>query len=91
MARDFEILKGMDDLVIRLLTPPYFIATKCEAYKGRGNDDPLASHDMEDILNIVDGRPELVNEIGAAEKAVRSYIAEEIAILLKYDMLDYAI
>lgn len=87
-AQDYQLA---DDLVIRLLTPPYFIATKCEAYKGRGNDDPLASHDMEDILNIVDGRPELVNEIGAAEKAVRSYIAEEIAILLKHDMLDYAI
>jgi predicted nucleotidyltransferase len=80
-----------DDLVIRLLTPPYFVATKLEAYKGRGNDDLLASHDMEDILNIVDGRPELIDEIKNADQDVCSYIAEEVGVLLEHDMIDYAI
>lgn len=87
-ARAYELT---DDIVIRLLTPPYFVATKLEAYKGRGNNDPLASHDMEDILNIVDGRPELVAEIKAAQEDVRLYIAEQIDELLAHEMIDYAI
>lgn len=87
-ARAYELT---DDVVIRLLTPPYFVATKLEAYKGRGNNDPLASHDMEDILNIVDGRPELVDEIKAAQEDVRLYIAEQIDELLAHEMIDYAI
>lgn len=80
-----------DDLIIRLLSPPYFIATKLEAYKGRGENDLLASRDIEDILNIVDGRPELINDLKATDPQVRSYIAEEIAALLKDEMIDYAV
>lgn len=87
-AQDYQLA---DDLVIRLLTPPYFVATKLEAYKGRGGDGPLASHDMEDILNIVDGRPELIDEIGSADPQVCDYIAGEVGALLEHDMIDYAI
>ena len=87
-AQDYQL---SDDLIIRLLTPPYFVATKLEAYKGRGNGDLLASHDMEDILNIVDGRPELIDEIKNADQDVCIYIAEEIGALLEHDMIDYAI
>jgi len=35
-----------DDLVVRLVTAPYFVAAKLEAFKGRGNDD-FFSHDLE--------------------------------------------
>ncbi len=87
-TQDFQL---SDDLVIRLLSPPYFVATKLEAYKGRGNDDPLASHDIEDILNIIDGRPELIDEINNADQDVREFITEEISTLLEHDMIDYAI
>jgi predicted nucleotidyltransferase len=87
-AQDYQL---SDDLVIRLLTPPYFVATKLEAYKGRGNNDLLASHDMEDILNIIDGRPELIDEIKNADQDVCNYIAEEIGVLLAHEMIDYAV
>lgn len=87
-AEDYQLA---DDLVIRLLTPPYFVATKLEAYKGRGGDDPLASHDMEDILNIVDGRPELKSEIEQADPQVRDYIAEGIGALLDHETIEYAV
>lgn len=87
-TQDFQL---SDDLVIRLLSPTYFVATKLEAYKGRGNDDPLASHDMEDILNIIDGRPELIDEFNNADQDVREFITEEISTLLEHNMIDYAI
>ncbi|WP_346658652.1 MULTISPECIES: hypothetical protein [unclassified Bradyrhizobium] len=48
---------------IKRLTPELFVATKLEAYLGRGNDNLLGSRDIEDILLVVDGREELVAEI----------------------------
>ena len=86
-----EPYKLTNDIVIPLLTPPFFVATKLEAYHGRGNNDPLASHDMEDIFNIVDGRLELVDEISSVHEDVRLYIAEQVNQLLAHDMIDYAI
>lgn len=80
-----------DVLTIRLLTPPFFIATKLEAYLGRGNDDPLGSHDLEDILNLVDGREELVPEIADTDGDVRDYIAGQIGALMEHGDFEYAV
>jgi predicted nucleotidyltransferase len=80
-----------DDLTIRLLTPPFFIATKLEAYLGRGNNDPILSHDLEDILNLVDGRGEIVEEIHETDEDVRAYIAEQIGKLLDHNDFEYAV
>ena len=41
-----------------MVTAPYFMATKIEAFYGRGGDDFLGSHDMEDIITVIDGRPD---------------------------------
>lgn len=67
---------------IKLITAPVFIATKLEAFKGRGNGDFLVSHDLEDIVTVVDGRPALIEELRGAPEALRTYIAMEIASLL---------
>ena len=71
-----------DALEIRRLTPELFVATKLEAYLGRGNNDILGSRDIEDILLIVDGREELVAEIQQADDDVRHFIAEQFKALL---------
>jgi predicted nucleotidyltransferase len=78
-------------LSIRLISPVYFVATKLEAYNGRGNNDPLGSRDVEDILNLVDGREELLDEIKAASVEVQSYIANEISRLLDLSNFEYAV
>lgn len=65
-----------DRFEIRLLTPALFIATKIEAYRGRGSGDLLTSRDMEDILLVVDGREELATEVGEAAEAIRHFIAK---------------
>ncbi|MGH8371985.1 MAG: hypothetical protein ACRETO_04550, partial [Gammaproteobacteria bacterium] len=44
-------------LNLNLIAAPVFVATKLEAFHGRGNRDYLASHDLEDILTVVDSRP----------------------------------
>ncbi len=35
---------------IRLIDPVHFVATKLEAFDGRGNSDFVMSHDLEDVL-----------------------------------------
>jgi len=64
--------------VIQLIAPPAFIGTKLEAFDGRGRGDFLSSHDIEDIITVVDGRAELVDEVGSATAVLRAYIAMRI-------------
>jgi hypothetical protein len=66
---------------IRRLTPELFVATKIEAFLGRGHGDLLGSHDMEDILIVVDGREELVAEIAGADPDIRAYLAQHFRAL----------
>jgi hypothetical protein len=68
---------------IRLIAPPVFLATKLEAFHGRGGGDFLASHDLEDIAVLIDGRPELVHEVATCEDELRTYLADEIESLLR--------
>jgi predicted nucleotidyltransferase len=70
--------------LIRHLTPPLFLATKLEAYVGRGRNDPFASHDLEDIINVVDGRPVLLDEVQAAPIDVRRFLSEQFQALLRH-------
>ena len=49
--------------VIRMVSAPYFLITKLEAFNGRGNGDYLMSHDIEDIVAVLDGRPEIFDEM----------------------------
>jgi predicted nucleotidyltransferase len=67
---------------IRLADAPGFVATKLEAFLDRGAGDYLSSHDLEDVLSIVDGRPELVDELRAAEPALRAFVGATFARLL---------
>ena len=68
--------------VIRAITAPYFLATKLEAFHGRGRGDLFASHDIEDVIAVIDGRPTITEEIQAADASVRTFISRTIASLL---------
>jgi hypothetical protein len=70
------------DLTVRAVTAPYFCAAKLEAFNGRGKGDYLSSHDLEDLVAIVDGREELTGELWSASEDVRSYVASEFFRLL---------
>lgn len=80
-----------DDLSIRLITPPYFLATKLEAYKGRGEGDALSSHDIGDLLTLIDGRESLIDEVMAAPRELRDYLADELNQLLQDANFEYAV
>jgi hypothetical protein len=67
---------------IRAAPPVYMLAMKLEAFKGRGRGDFLGSRDFGDIVTLIDGRSELLEEVGSADAAVRAYIAAETRRLL---------
>ena len=67
---------------IQLISPPLLIATKLEAFYGRGNGDYASSHDIEDIINVVDGRPELCDEVADCDGELGEYLKDEIDSLL---------
>lgn len=67
---------------IRLAAAPYFLATKLEAFTGRGHGDFAASHDIEDVLAVVDGRPELREEVRTAPATLRRYLSGRLSQLL---------
>lgn len=78
-AMNAELAEG---LVLRHLSAPYFLATKFEAFRDRGQNDVFMSHDLEDILTVVEGRSTLVAEVAAASDDVRRHIAGSVAGLL---------
>lgn len=81
-VRTAERVSLDEDIEIRLVAAPAFVATKLAAFAGRGNGDVLASHDIEDVLNIVDGRSELARELANASPALRAAVREGFADLL---------
>lgn len=70
-AEEREILPGK---TIKVISSPYFCATKLEAFDGRGAGDYMASHDLEDIITVIDGRAEIIEEISRAPEDIRNYI-----------------
>jgi hypothetical protein len=72
---------------IRAAPPVYMLAMKLEAFQSRGKTDFLASRDFDDIVALIDGRPELLEEVANSPADVRSYIAEEMRRLLSESRL----
>ena len=74
-----------DGCSARCVTPPIFIATKFEAHNDRGKDDIYLSHDLEDIVTLIDGRASIVedvNNLTLTAPAARRFIIGECGKLV---------
>ena len=78
-AETHTLANGM---MIKVIRAPEFIATKLEAFYGRGEGDFLASHDLEDIISVIDGRKTVLFECQNSNYQLRQYLGEEFADLL---------
>jgi hypothetical protein len=65
-----------DGPTIRVVQAPLFLAMKAEAFASRGGGDFVASHDIEDVIAVVDGRLSLALEVETSPTAVRRFLAE---------------
>lgn len=70
-AQSFQL---PNENAIRIFSPAYFIASKIEAYRNRGNNDFRMSEDFEDIVYMLDNRAEVKTDIFNSFYEVRNYI-----------------
>jgi len=83
---DYALASAVDRVIdgetIRVVSATAFVATKLAAFKDRGEGDFYGSHDLEDIVAVVDGRERLGYEMLEAEGSLRAYVGREISKLL---------
>lgn len=78
-AEEFKLTNGER---VSVLSLPYLIATKLEAFHGRGRGDFMGSKDIEDIVALLDGCPDAEQKILAAPVGVLKYLRKEFDKLL---------
>lgn len=76
---------------IRAVAPAVVIATKLAAWLGRGGGDVLTSLDVHDIVVLIDGRPELIDELAAQPEDLRGYVAAELTSLREVNYFEYVV
>lgn len=67
------------NLEIKLVTAPYLLATKFEAFLGRGENNFHLSHDLEDIISVIDGRKSIVDEVQHGPIVLQKYLSEQFS------------
>jgi hypothetical protein len=67
---------------IRRISAPMFLATKLEAFEGRGNQDYLFSYDLGDLLALIDGRDTLIDECSDCSSDVKAYLNTKLGHLI---------
>jgi len=76
----------LDDTLIWRASAPSWIATKLEAWSNRGrlpSGAPDYYHqDIEDILAVIDGRPEIVIEMGVALEPVKAFLGQVFGLMI---------
>ena len=77
-AEPLELPSG---IAIRVIQAPVFIGTKLEAFCGRGGGDYLFSHDLGDIISVVDGRDSLIKECWQMPAELKYYLASQFSEL----------
>jgi predicted nucleotidyltransferase len=88
---NYLILKKIGDKTIRLLSLPYFLATKFDAHSDRGGLDPRTSKDFEDIVYLLDYVSDFEQQISIAPKDVKTYLINQFEAILEDSLKQEAI
>jgi hypothetical protein len=81
-----EIAAGLS---IRVISGACFLATKLDSFADRGRGDFMGSPDMEDVVTVLDGRPDIVDEISVSPPELKAFLVKTFAALLeKEEFLD---
>jgi hypothetical protein len=74
---------------IKVFSPAFLLASKIEAFKGRGKGSFWTSSDIEDIVTVFDGRSNIAKDLMASPSEVRNELNIELDLLIKNaDFLD---
>ena len=72
---------------IRLFRPDYFIASKLEAFAGRGGGDGRTSTDFEDIVFVLNNRPGIWTEMKVAPPELKTYLQQIFSKLVAQETI----
>ncbi len=76
---------------VRVFPVEYVLASKVAAYESRGGGDAYGSHDMEDIITLLDGSPGVLDAVEQSDERVRAFLVGWLAALARrrdaYDVL----
>jgi hypothetical protein len=81
-AKDVILPNGLS---IRVISAPYFMGTKIEAFRGRGNHDYWSSRDLEDCVAVIDGRESIVEELKLSARELKGYLSQAVKELLSQE------
>jgi hypothetical protein len=73
--------------IVRVFQPPYFIASKLEAFKGRGSGDGRMSSDFEDIIFVLNNRKLIWDEMQSCKPDLKKYLKAEFRKISGTDYL----
>lgn len=76
---------------VSVISFPYFIATKLEAFQGRGKGDYFGSKDMEDIISVLGGRRGFLKDLLALQGGIRKYLVDRFRLHLQHNDFDSAV
>jgi len=76
-----------NDINIRVVSPAYFLATKFEAFAGRGKGDYF-SHDMEDIIFVMENRTRIIVELMDCSEELKKYFSSQAELMLNDEFLN---
>lgn len=78
---------------VKILKAPYFLATKIEAFKGRGKNDFQYSHDMEDIISVLEvcDMELMSSHLKSCSENLKKYMLKEFRLLLGNKNFNYSI
>lgn len=71
---------------IKILSASCYLATKFEAFNNRGTDY-RTSHDIEDIVYVLDNRIGIVEEIANDDSRIANFIKEQLQIITNKGMM----
>lgn len=92
--KGFEKLEKtkVNDITIQIMPLTFFLASKFTAFHDRGGNDPRFSHDLEDIIYIIDNRTDwhqiLINE---QDQEVKEFLINEFRNILTSNKIQEAI
>ncbi len=76
----YPVENGVD---IKLFSIAYFLASKLEAFRGRGGNDGRTSKDFEDIVFVLDNRKSIWDDLKSLDGEVLLYLQEQFRQLLQ--------
>ena len=74
------------DQDIKILSAPCYLATKFEAFNDRGSDY-RTSHDIEDIIYVLDNRIGIVEEIANDDIRISNFIKEQLQHIINKGLM----